>query len=488
MKKNIIAILIVFFSFIIGLSNVQAKTGERITIDSKTYIQTGFGTRTEAKFHTTKGYAWCITPHKTGANQGTILYYKGQETNGGTLYLLDRAGTSDSQYLETQLALWIYDSKYLPAIYEQNSNSTVVKNAKILANEASKNANYKVEPSITLDAGGNTILSLAKIGDKYYYQTNTMSARLVNASSYTVSLENAPSGAYIANTNGTATNTFKNGEKFTVRIPETSINASVKFNVVAKTSGTKKYVERYTPENSNLQEVVLLRQENVTLSTKKEMTISPTKKYCQLFNGRYYGTNGTVVSAEQYKKECVHTCTQYNGNYYGLNNTIVSYEQYKKECVHTCTQYNGSYYGENGNVVTYDQYKKECVHTCTQYNGKYYGSNGSIVSAEEYRKQCVHTCTQYNGNYYGLNNTIVPYEQYKNECIHTCTQYNGSYYGSNSTVVTESEYKKQCEGTTITSVPSTGTNSDMTNIIAGLCMIVGGTGITIGYRKEKNIR
>ena len=79
-----------------GIVNVNAKS---LKITKKTYIKTGIGSRKEAKFYTSKGYAWCITPMKTGANQGTTLYYKNTIKDNGLVWLIENGGHSDKGYL-----------------------------------------------------------------------------------------------------------------------------------------------------------------------------------------------------------------------------------------------------------------------------------------------------------------------------------------------------------------------------------------------------
>ena len=120
--KKIFAILLVALS----VAYIDVTAQSNMKIERKTYITTG--TRKEAKFYTNKGYAYCITPDRVGANQGATLTYMSKETKGGVLYLLENAGTSDNEYLKTQLAIWILRNNYMPNYYVQNSNLEVVKN------------------------------------------------------------------------------------------------------------------------------------------------------------------------------------------------------------------------------------------------------------------------------------------------------------------------------------------------------------------------
>ena len=111
--QRMMKIVALILCFTLGVTCVGAKSGESITIDKKHLIYSGVASRSEAKFHTTMGYAWCITPRKTGADQGAVLKFTREEADGGVLYLLDHADTNDSGYILTQLALWMYESDYL---------------------------------------------------------------------------------------------------------------------------------------------------------------------------------------------------------------------------------------------------------------------------------------------------------------------------------------------------------------------------------------
>lgn len=64
------------------------------------------------------------------------------------------------------------------------------------------------------------------------------------------------------------------------------------------------------------------------------------KHYCEIYGGKYYGKNGTVVSKKVYQNQCTnkpvvpekHYCAIYKGKYYGKNGTVVSKEVYKQQC------------------------------------------------------------------------------------------------------------------------------------------------------------
>ena len=106
-KKGIAILIILLIA--ITTSNVYAQS--TITVDKKTYLWTE--SQRQTKFHTTKGYAFCITPNRTGPSEGKTMTYKSKQSKGGVLYLFDKTGYSDSDYLATQLAIWLYDSNHM---------------------------------------------------------------------------------------------------------------------------------------------------------------------------------------------------------------------------------------------------------------------------------------------------------------------------------------------------------------------------------------
>ncbi len=195
----------------------------------------------------------------------------------------------------------------------------------------------------------------------------------------------------------------------------------------------------------------------------------PTVLKCTIKDGKYYDSTGIVVSRQEFEKQCMpedkHYCVYYNGDYYGKDGSKVSKDEYKKQCQqedkHYCVYYDGKYYGIDGDVVSEDKYREECMpvdkHYCVIYNGDYYGKNGDKVTEKEYKEQCQlpeeHYCVYYDGNYYGKDGEIVTEKEYKKQCMpaeeHYCVYYNGKYYGKDGKVVSEAEYKKQCQSPSV---------------------------------------
>ena len=481
--KNILYTALIAVISIIGITTVYAKTGEKITLDQKTYINL-VGSRQEAKFHTTMGYGYCITPSKKGADQGTSFSYVGDESDGGYAYIIEKLDNSDRNYLVKTLAVWLYLENYMPDAYWEHSSNQIVVDAKALANEAKNHKDYNADPTISV-VNPNKAMSLVKEGNTYYYVSGEMSANVTKASTYTVTLANAPEGTQIVNANNQAASTFNNGEKFKIKVPEKNAKSNATIKVTVSATGTKKTIERYRPSNTDKQDLIIVRSEEKTVSSSTELTITPEKRVCEVFNGSYYGENGTIVDKETYDKECNHVCEIYKGKYYGEDGKETTKEEYNKQCNHVCEVYKGKYYGEDGKETTKEKYQKECSHVCEVYKGKYYGEDGKETTKEEYNKQCNHVCEIYKGKYFDSFGKETTLEEYRKQCLHICEIYNGKYYGKNGNEVDETTYDNECNPATIV-VPPTGTNKMPIGmyLLIGLLPIAGGTGLILKTKKQ----
>lgn len=350
MKKNFKVLWIICFLMIMIIPSYVVNASQTIKIERKTYIKTG--TREEAKFYTEKGYAYCITPNRIGAEQGTTLNYMSKEEKGGVLYLLEKAGTSDKEYLETQLAIWLLRDNYMPDYYYKNPNIEVVKKAKSLLEEAKKQGNYtSKQPTITLTLDNNTITNTE---ENYYYSQLVTIKTENNSQKPMIELINAPEKAEVVQVDS-------NTQKVYVKVPETSISETSKFKIKVVTKGTINKVERYTTGNMNLQDLVILAKEDKEVSKTIDLTITPKKRTCEIFNGKYYDKNGYIVEKEEYEKQCVHKCEHIDNTYYDKDGMITTEETYSIQCItHTCEKVGNRFFGKNGLEVSELEYKAQC--------------------------------------------------------------------------------------------------------------------------------
>lgn len=473
-----VALLSVF-----SLSDVYAASN--MTITSKTYVQTKFsdGTyRKEAKFGTNKGTAYCITPGKTGAPKGTTLTYTNSVTSGSTLYLLQKAGSSNDSYLITQLAIWKLNNNFIPAAY--NKNSSIVNKANSLANEAKKQSKYSSSPSMKVST---TKLTFTESSDGKYYSSNAVTVTIASVSKTTVSVSGAK-GAII-NVNGKdsgSSTTLSKTSKLIIKVPASNVSSKTTVNVSVKATGTKLSYERYS--GGKWQDLIVLVKTPKTISASLSGTITPVVRKCQYVNGKYYDKEGKETTKENYSIQCEkHTCEKVGDKYFGKNGTIVSAEQYDSECnKHICEKVGDKFFGKEGTIVTEEEYDSECnKHVCEKVGDKFFGKNGTVVSEEQYDSECnKHTCEIVNGNYFGKDGSIITADQYDLECNrHTCEIVNGNYFDANGNKTDEATYKSQCEKT-IVPVPDTGSTDGLVYTVLGISLI-GLTFVGIkNYRKN----
>lgn len=473
-KKGIAILIILLIA--ITTSNVYAQS--TITVDKKTYLWTE--SQRQTKFHTTKGYAFCITPNRTGPSEGKTMTYKSKQSKGGVLYLFDKTGYSDSEYLATQLAIWLYDSNHMSEFWKNHSNLDVVKKAKALSAEASKNSNYTHTPSVKLTTSSS---NLSITSDNKYYRSSVITVTMENATEAKLTLEGAPAGATIVNSNYSAISNATNNAKIYVQIPEEKVTGTVNFSIKAEANGQLAEIERYTTGDSGIQELIVLVKTNKVVSYSAKLAVTPVKRSCDYVNGKYYNKKGEVVDKTTYSIDCEpHNCEPVGDVYFGNNGTQVSYEDFVIQCKKPiCKKVGDKYVGINGTVVTHEVFVTECG--CKPMGDKYLGIDGTEVSYENYIIQCKKPkCDIIDNMYFGINGTRVSEAEYTSQCVHKCEPYNNNYYGSNGTIVTEEEYKRQCV-TPYVPVPDTDTSTELIYLIIGALLLGTSLGV-ITYKKH----
>ena len=505
MKKKLIAYILVLIIAIISFMGISVEAKEAMTISKKTYIHTG--QKTNTKFYTNKGYAYCITPRRTGPDVGASLKFQKEINNGGILYLLEKTGTSDFDYLATQLAIWQYDSQYIPDYFVSNPNYEVVKKSKTLASEANKNRNYtSKQPSVDVKASS---YKLAITSDGKYYKSQAItitSSNLTGNAKY--ELSGAPSGAGFE----------KVGNNIYVVVPSKNVTSSTTFKFVASGTGTYNTVERYTTGNSSLQDLIVLIKNKKSVSKSVVFSITPVKRNCEVVDGHYFDNNGNEVDKDTYTARCVHKCVIYDGKYFGPDGKVTDSTTYELKCKkHSCQVIDGHYFDKDGKEVDKDAYVASCSHKCVIYDGKYYGPDGKVTDASTYELKCgshhcevvdghyfdkngvevtsevynltcvKHTCENINGRYFGRDGFEVSQNEYLQQCVHVCEIFENQYYGSQGTVVSESDYKAQCEAQVVV-VPDTGIGlfEGMFSIMFGSALL-GGLGGGLAHLKSKRV-
>lgn len=597
MKKSVKIILMVFIMLITSIftiTNVNATS--KIKLTSKSYVSAGG--RTHAWFKTNDGYAYCITPGKTGPSTGTSLH-KDKDitgTKGNVLYYMlkhDNPSNKNS-YIYTQAAIWRYYNGYTP----YSSGSTVNSKAKSIVSKAKASKATPDKVGITV-VNKSTSMSISK--DNKYYQSGKFTIKTTSKTKYTVS---ASGSSYVVNTKGNKQTTFNSGDSFYIRVSDSKVTKKTTYTVTVKTSGSNEYVRVYSTGKSSYQKLVKIDKESKTVKKQISVSVTPVKRVCTYVNGKYYGKNGTVVDKTTYTKQCLPTCVEKDGKYYdnngkvvdkityykvckkpvcqkiddtffGKNGTVVDEAKFKEECMPKCEEKDGKYYddkgnetdkttflkvckkpicskiddtffGKDGSVVTEEEYKDQCLPKCREENGNYYdengnetdkmtyvkvclkptcekvddtffGKDGNIVTEEEFNNQCVPKCYEKDGKYYddkgnetdkttyikvckkpicenadgtyfGKDGNVVTEAEYKNQCVHTCEVYNNQYYGKDGLVVSKETYKDECEQVVVP-VPDTGTSllQSLLYIVLGTGIVIGGLGF-VGYQNKLNVK
>ena len=335
------------------------------------------------------------------------------------------------------------NSKLTKAIAYGNNSYNKFKESKVIS-KSSSSINAGFTSNVLTDVNG-------------YYSKGEINLRLVNGSpvsKMTVTADCTNCTLY-ADSNFT--------KKFTNVVVKASRNGELKLyvksnnNLAANTKVSVKFTGTFDSVTypiaklwncgDTAQSLVTLDSSTVKMPAKTSTvdTLTPVvKKYCQVYAGKYYGKDGSVVTETKYREDCMPKCKVVNGKYFGKNGTEVTVTKYREDCLSICKIVNGKYFGKNGTEVTVEKYREECLPVCKIVNGKYFGKNGTEVTVAKYKEECMKICKIENGKYYGKNGTEVTVEKYKEECLPICKVENGKYYGKNGTEVTEDKYREDC--------------------------------------------
>ncbi len=540
MNKNLKIFLMLFvmlFTSVFSITNVYATNTIKIT--SKTFVKAGG--RNHAWFKTNHGYAYCITPNKTGPSVGTKLTLSNEitGTKGNVLYYMLKHDnpSNKNNYVYTQGAIWRYYNDYVP----YSSGSTILSKSKEIANKAKKSNEKPSRVGIEV-IGSSTTMGISS--DNKFYQSGSFTVKTTSNTKYSVSVNGK---AYVVNVNGVPQTSFNSGDIFYIRVNDEDVTQSLTFTVTITTSGTNEYVRVYSTGKSSYQKLVFLDSESKTATKQVNVSVTPVKRVCAFVNGKYYGENGTVVDKTTYIKQCLPTCVEKDGKYYDDQGNAVDKITYYKICKKpVCTKLDDTYFGKDGNIVSETEFRNQCLPKCMEQDGKYYddqgnetdkityikickkpvcekiddtyfGKDGNVVTAEEFDNQCVPKCYEKDGKYYddqgnetdkitylkvckkpvcqiidgtyfGKNGAVVTETQYKAQCVHTCEIYNNQYYGKDGLVVSKETYKDECEHAVVP-VPDTATGllESLLYIVLGTGIVIGGLGF-VGYQNKLSMK
>ena len=252
------------------ITKVSATTiSDTITIDRVINLSS-YNTPMSVHYKEASGnFIYCIEANKSNLYTDDVLKLDGTIDDNGVVYLIKNGypntsmtGDNKKDYFITQVAIWwYYQSVY--GVEKENvsklANSSyddveVVKYIRKLYNGALKAHDADiVNPSLKLS--GNSKLTLSS--DKNYYQSELVAVNLNGASDYTVAIDNNQLGFVITDLDGNVRNTFKDNEKFMIRIETDEIkNEDISVTVKVNASGTIDKVYKYAPTVSSKQKGV----------------------------------------------------------------------------------------------------------------------------------------------------------------------------------------------------------------------------------------
>ncbi|MBQ9011339.1 MAG: Cys-Gln thioester bond-forming surface protein [Bacilli bacterium] len=446
-------------------------------------------------FTTSEGqYIYCMDVDKKALVSGQVATAAGNG-DAGLLYILQNGypyktitGNDNIDKYVTQAAVWWYLDENKLSNEFKNATTTdiyqaIPKYIKPLVQGARSAKDTQATPSMKVSTG-NSELTLTS--DSKYYESEYMSATLVSASTYEVSLNGATTNTAIVSESGEVKSTFNSSEKFKVRVPASEVSSKLNITVNFKATGSVQKAKIFKPSDASYQRVVGLFDEVTSLSNTANLTVTPVKHVCEYTDGKYYGKAGNEVDKKTYNKECKHVCEYTDGKYYGKTGNEVDEKTFIKECKHVCEYTDGKYYGIEGKVVGKKTYEKECKKTCEYSDGKYYDKNGKVVDEKTFNKECKEqlTCAVVDGKYYDKNGNVVGEKTYAQECgsKHICEYTDNNYYGSNGQVVDQDTFNRQC-GLEV-AVPNTGSNVSPIAVALGIVFMAAGAYLIV-YRKNQ---
>lgn len=191
-------------------------------------------------------------------------------------------GDKDKDYLITTIAVWHISEPNSTTIslfdfekgtYRGQDNDVAREASKLV-----KAANSYSYANLAIKINSDNKFTLSS--DKKYYVSSNMSVTTSGVvGDYTVSLENAPSGTIVTDTNGDAKSTFKTNEKFVVMVPVSSIkNLSSEFKVNVSATGTTYKAYLYSCESSRYQNTAVLYPDTKPLSASTTLKLDLNTK------------------------------------------------------------------------------------------------------------------------------------------------------------------------------------------------------------------
>ena len=253
-------------------------------------------------------------------NTTATLFVNSRLIDGGVEYILKNGypyksytGVAERDYYITQTALWwyldsVYSTRNLDSTFKTGGTDTLQLRPyiKALHTEAYSHRGEKVAMPTTTNVelaieDGNTLT----LKDGYY--TSNIIKSNTNNTSYTISLENAPTGTKVVFNDVTETTytkaiTLKGTDTFRVKIPSSEVSSTDSVIKVNAASGSVSdyTVCEYTLTNNTNQGVVLLKKGTSATKNAIELKIGTTRV---TINNRDSNTKENIAGAQMRLKD-----------------------------------------------------------------------------------------------------------------------------------------------------------------------------------------
>lgn len=284
---TIIALFTIMFTTSMKSVNAVAQT---ISLGDATLVP-GYiaGVRFSTKTTTGGEYLYCLDNSKTTAKNITATLV-GQRDAGLAHIILNgypnKSITGDKQkdYYITQTAVWWYldettgssnlGQSFKSTGSDPNNLRPKIK-ALVAAGKEAKKAGY-AKTTLALTTSDMTLT----LKDGYYISEEIYANKYSNISSYSVSLEGAPTGSEIINSAGKVVTSVGVKEKIRVRVPALKVTGTeAKFKIVAKAQGKVYKAYEYQPTNKKMQNVApsIIVPETTNVKATISLEISTSK-------------------------------------------------------------------------------------------------------------------------------------------------------------------------------------------------------------------
>ena len=212
--------------------------------------------------------AYCSSNITSNVPAGQYLSVKGEVTDLGLVYIITNGypyksftGDDKKDYYITQSAIWRYFDETRGSrnwsSYTFTASSTGMKADVynlVQGAKAARNGNGKAVSVVNATISDKTMVLKS---DEFV--SKAIKVNLTNTTgTYKVTLEDAPKGTVVRDTNGNAKKTFKSGEKFVIATLVSNIKGSIKVKITA-TGVTKKLYE-YTTMNAYYQDIITTKE------------------------------------------------------------------------------------------------------------------------------------------------------------------------------------------------------------------------------------